>query len=642
MRAGGVEAFRTMPGGSRLENRRVRRLSILFFAGNLLLLTLLRLAFLIAFHDKAGALDWHEVAAAFYLGLKFDARLVAILTFPLLLVQSAATVYITIVELLLFVMYAVDFGSYAYVGQRLNASLLEFLRNPVISMHMVWESYHTGFFLASVVVTLGLIAYAVRRTLKRTRGERGQAGVTWLIVLGLLACIYGKVSRYPLRWSDAYFSRSHFIGDLALNPAQYLFETMREKPAAFDEARLRQLYPILVSYLGVDHPDARALNFRRTVNVAPALQSARSGWRAGAPSPPNIVLIQLESVAAFKLGVFGNPLGASPNMDALARQGYLFTQHYSPSEKTARALFAVVFGIPDVSSWQASAHNPLTVDQDSIANAFPGYEHFYFLGGSANWSNIRGMLTHNLDHLHLYEEGSYSAPVIDVWGISDEDLLLAANDVLRQQQRPFFAIIQTAGNHRPYTIPRVTHGFAPRHVPDDVLHAGHFESEEEFNGFRYLDHAVGLFMRAAQRERYFSNTIFVLYGDHGTRTGAPGEWLTLGDLSTIPYHVPLIIYAPGLIRTPRVINTPSSHVDILPTVAGLCGIRYVNQTLGIDLLDPKFAGRAAAFYFTTFHDPPGLSIIDRRGQTIVRAGDRGDNLAEAFYEASRWLLYHNK
>ena len=102
-------------------------------------------------------------------------------------------------------------------------------------------------------------------------------------------------------------------------------------------------------------------------------------------------------------------MNASPNIDNLAKNGFLFTRHFSSSEKTARALFSVMFGIPDVSPWQASAHNPLTVDQASIANAFTGYDRFYFLGGSANWSNIRGMLAHNIDGLKIFEEGSYKA-----------------------------------------------------------------------------------------------------------------------------------------------------------------------------------------------------------------------------------------
>ncbi|HYM62092.1 MAG TPA: LTA synthase family protein [Thermoanaerobaculia bacterium] len=607
--------------------RAIRGLPLLFFLANVAIFTILRVVFYFAFRKTAGHLDSGELVRAFYLGLKFDARLAAIFTLPMLASRRLATAYVVIIETLLLMLYAADFGTYAYIHQRINAEVLEFLRNPLISLHMVWESYHVVLFGGVILAVLVLIVLAVRWTI---RSPKRAAGMSWMFVVFLLACIYGKVSRYPLRWSDAYFSRNPFIGTLALNPAQFLFETLREKPAAFDQERLASLYPILVPYLGIDHPDPKALSFRRT----PALHSETSGT-------PNVVLIQLESFAAYKSGAFGNKMGGCPNVDALARDGILFTNHYSPSEKTARALFAVVFGIPDVSSWQASAHNPLTVDQTSIVNAFAGYDKFYFLGGSANWSNIRGMLEHNLDHLHIFEEGSYNAPVDDVWGISDEDLLLAANDVLKREDKPFFAILHTSGNHRPYTIPKQTHGFALRHVPDDQLHANWFDSNEEFNSFRYLDHAVGLFMNAARKERYFANTVFVLYGDHGTRTGAPGSALEMGDLSKIVYHVPLIIYAPGFVHAGRRLDTPSSHIDIMPTIASFCGRPYVNQTLGLDLLDPSSAGHSVGFVFTTFHDPPDLEVIGSSGTTITRHDERKADLGSALYEASRWLLYHN-
>jgi arylsulfatase A-like enzyme len=134
--------------------------------------------------------------------------------------------------------------------------------------------------------------------------------------------------------------------------------------------------------------------------------------------------------------------------------------------------------------------------------------------------------------------------------------------------------------------------------------------------------------------------MFVLYGDHGTRTGAPGSVLTLGDLSLIVYHVPMLIYAPGFIRQPRRIDVAAGHVDIMPTLASFCGRGYENQTLGIDLFDPARAGESAAFVFTAFRQPPMLGLVQNSRYSIVRAGET-ESLPEAFYEFSRWLLFHN-
>src|SRR5436309_4906318 len=601
---------------------RAPRTALALFAINLVAFTLLRLVFLLLFRDHSIAAV--DVLRAFYLGLKFDARLAAIVSVPLLFFSSRA--YVAIAETLLAVLYAADFAAYASIRQRLNAGVLEFLRNPIISLHMVWESYHVVLFALVIVAFVALIVFLFRGPRTASRGSRSARLITALF---FLACSYGKFSRYPLRWSDAYFSRDSFVGDLALNPAQYLFESTREEPPRFDVARVRRLYPVIVRYLGLEHPDPRSLTLKRTPPLFPQAHGS-----------PNVGLIQLESFAAFKIGAFGNRMKGCPNFDALARDGILFTNAYSPSEKTARALFAVVFGIPDVSPWQASAHNPLAVDQATIVNAFAGYEKLYFLGGSANWSNIRGMLAHNIAGLRIFEEGSYSAPPVDVWGISDEDLLLAANEVFRSEHKPFFAVLQTSGNHRPYTIPRHTHGFTPVHIDERVLQANGFESEEEFNGFRLLDHALGLFFQQARREPYFANTVFVLYGDHGTRTGAPVRALTLGDLSLLVYRVPLVIYAPAFIHRPRTIDTAASHIDIMPTLASLCGHSYRNQTLGVDLFDPDRASRSAAFVFTTFRQPPTLGLVQGSRYAMVKSGET-DGLAEGFYEFSRWLLFHN-
>lgn len=341
----------------------MRRLPLIVFLTNLAIFTILRVVFYLAFKRTAGVLDPHDLAQAFYLGLKFDARLAAILAFPLLFIRSWTTPYIVVIELFACALYAADFGTYAYIHQRLNAGVLEFLRNPLISLHMIWESYHVVAFALTILAVVVGITLAARKTIKSKRAS--EAGVSWILAIIFLACIYGKFSRYPLRWSDAYFSRNPFVGELALNPAQYLFETMREKPAAYDEKRVRELYPVMAEYLGIEKPDAQKLNFRRTPQVHPQTTGT-----------PNIVVIQLESFAAFKTGAFGNHANGSPNFDRIAADSLLFTQHYSPSEKTARALFAVMFGIPDVSPWQASAHNPLTVNQASIANAFTDYDQF--------------------------------------------------------------------------------------------------------------------------------------------------------------------------------------------------------------------------------------------------------------------------
>jgi len=168
-----------------------------------------------------------------------------------------------------------------------------------------------------------------------------------------------------------------------------------------------------------------------------------------------------------------------------------------------------------------------------------------------------------------------------------------------------------------------------------------FDGNDEYNSFRYMDHAIGLFFQNAAKEPYFNNTVFVFYGDHGTRTGAPGDALKYGDLSLLVYHVPMVIYAPGFHIPPKRIDVAASHIDLMPTLASFCGRPYRNQSLGLDLFDPANATKSAAFVFTTFREPPTLGLVQGPKYVMLKSGS-SYTLPEAFYEMSRWLLTHNK
>ena len=325
------------------------------------------------------------------------------------------------------------------------------------------------------------------------------------------AALYGKLSWYPLRWSDAYFSTSTFAADLAHNPVLYFAETLRKKPAAYDLAKVRAAYPL-----------RRALpRPRRPRPGAPRLRAPRRARCGAPPRRPNVVIVLLESFAAYKTGAFGNPLDPTPRFDALAREGTLYTRFYTPTWGTARSVWATVTGLPDVETHLTATRNPLIVAQHTILNDFAGYEKLYFLGGSLNWANIRGLLAANIDGLRLFEEGSYSAPRVDVWGISDLDLFEEANRVFSGIGKPFVAIVQTSGSHRPYTIPKNRRGFEPRPIADAEARRHGFVSADEFNAFRFLDHAIGVFIDGARREPWFADTIFLFYGDHGLPGSAP-------------------------------------------------------------------------------------------------------------------------
>jgi phosphoglycerol transferase MdoB-like AlkP superfamily enzyme len=264
----------------------------------------------------------------------------------------------------------------------------------------------------------------------------------------------------------------------------------------------------------------------------------------------------------------------------------------------------------------------------------------------------------------MFTEGSFHLPEMNVWGISDKNLFLEANKVFRKQHKPFFAIIQTADNHRPFMIPAEDSDFVKLEVPPDTLRRYGFESLNEFNSFRYSDYCYGRFIEAAQKETYFHNTIFVFVGDHGVSGNAeavyPPVWT---DQRLTDEHVPLLLYAPYLL-TAQQHNEVVSQIDVLPTIAGLLHQPYVNTTLGRDLLS---SGKKNNYAFTIQHDEgrigmvtdsfyfvrninfPDERLFPMRGSQLPYTKQQQDSIkaamatiTSAFYETARWMLMNNK
>lgn len=639
-------------------------------------MTVLRFVFWVSFHGTDSPVPFGTLLKAYLIGFRFDLRLALLLVLPWLVLTRVPALdpdrsararrfwagHLAFLACALVFFYSFDLGHYAYLETRLDVSTLRFLKNPIISLGMMWETYPL------VWSFLGLVAFGValdwffRRAVTKTFERRiALERRRRIAVIGLTVAIYviglwGKASWYPLRWSDAFFTTHRFTSDLTLNPLLYFLDTVcTGEDEEFDEQKTREHYDAVAAYLGVDGPDRERLAFDR--RVRPAALGNR----------PNVVVVLMESFAAHTTGVFGNRLQPSPNFDAAAREGLLWTRFYTPRFGTARAVFATFTGIPDTISRRTASRNPQIVNQYMIPNALEGYEKFYFLGGSANWANIRGMLAHNIEGLHIHEEGSYpDAPRVDVWGISDLSLFEEANKVLRAVEKPFFAFIHLSGNHRPYTIPDDRRGFQARTVPEDELHENGFNSLEEFNSFRFLDHSVGLFLKTARREKYFQNTLFFFLGDNGT----PGKVAALPPAEELfglgMYHTPFLIYGPGLIAKPATFDVPATQMDVMPTVAGAIGADVVNTTLGRNLLDRRLP-EGFAFIQARHGTETEVGLLGRDFYLILKAdgtqprlhpyrsASPGDDLAAedpervramadlalGLYHTSKWMMYHN-
>ncbi|MCY4645130.1 MAG: sulfatase-like hydrolase/transferase [Bacteriovoracales bacterium] len=638
---------------------------------------LARTAFFCGFYADGSSAKIASLLKAFYLGLKFDLRVSIMIAFPVAVFSLAArrkflswrgwpklsSIFYTLVSVLILGVYGADWGYYSYLRTRLSASVIELiLEDPLVSLRMVWESYPvvTGALLLTVA------SFFIYRFLKRVifnydmglRPAPRKLSLALIILLSL-AGLYGKLAYYPLRWSEAFFANDRFVASLGLNPIHYFFDTYKNRQKGHDLALVKKYYPAVARHLGVMDLDEKNLNFKRVQPPTPLGDFAKK---------PNVIVFVMESLTAHRMEVFGNPTGATPFMDETAKKGMLFTNFYTPSESTARGIFALITSVPDVNRAGSSSRNPLIVEQNTAFNAFAGYEKYFFIGGSANWGNIRGILKNNIEGLRLFEEGMYDSPRVDVWGLSDYHLFSEAFEILSKAKSPFIAVIQSSGFHRPYTIPEDRGEFEVVSDPKIDIKKWGWSSLEEYNSMRFTDYAFGEFMKRFQKSPFSQNTLTALLGDHGLRdSGSNNLTPTQIKFATERFHVPLIFHWPSYLG-PRLNKTVASQVDVLPTLAAMTGHPFFNTGMGRNLFDKELMEKSPytmsyvyyknphqIFLFGRDHFVTGTpekvdSLFDLRAKTAPQNSkdsngalfEEMEHLTNGLYQSSQYLLYHNR
>lgn len=662
-----------------------RTLSRLFL-GTLLVLVLARGAMLWLLWPEIASNPASDILNALYIGTKFDIRMVVLALIPIALVLGIPPLERRLTRSRLFrgamdalygaafavamLVYIVDFGWFFYMRTRVDATLFDFVGDPAISTEMVWETYPVIWIGLGLALITALYVLFVSRTLAAHEatpplGRKGRA--LWSV--GTFVCLfllgYGQISSnyFPLRWSNAFFSVDKNISTLALNPIQNLYDTVKAARGTRPDIKAtRESYPRIAAWLRVPDPDPQKLNFVRSVPGTAAAKQEK---------PLNIVIIIMESMTwprtSFSPNLTGIPEDTTPNLTALAKESLYYPLFFAPTRTTARAIFTTMTGIPDVNrSGGTSSRNQSLVDQNLMMNEFKDYSKYYMIGGSASWANIRGFISHNVEGLNLIEEGYWKAPNTDVWGLSDLDLFRESVGVLDDAPKPFVAVIQTAGFHRPYTIPDDNAGFKIKEPSEAILKNYGFTGADEYNSLRFSDHALGEFFRLARKELWFDNTVFAIFGDHGLND--PSLNMTPGYLGCRlqSNHTPMLIYAPGLMAsgrlTPGVDPRPCGQPDIFPTLASLAGIPYRYNALGRNLLDPDTTRDEMQFLGGDSEETVrlvenGYCYIREHGEHLYKLDapvledlietdpERAAHMrqyAQDFYNVSKYLLYNNK
>jgi phosphoglycerol transferase MdoB-like AlkP superfamily enzyme len=208
-----------------------------------------------------------------------------------------------------------------------------------------------------------------------------------------------------------------------------------------------------------------------------------------------------------------------------------------------------------------------------------GYSTKFIYSGYGYFDNMNHFFAGN--GYEVVDRGSVAKSEISyatIWGACDEDLYrwtMREADAAFAAGKPFHHFVMTTSNHRPYGIPagRID-------LPGGTRNAA----------VKYTDFAIGEFLTAARAKPWFTNTLFVIVGDHCA--SAAGKTA----LPIAGYHIPAFVWNPSLVK-PRVVDNLCSQIDLLPTVLGLMNGNYDSKFFGRDVLAMS-SGQERAFIAT--------------------------------------------
>jgi len=581
-----------------LQHKNAYSRMLLIFLACMLPFTLMRVVLYLAYQGDFHSLGVAEVLQSFFVGLRFDVSMVAMVVgIPLLLMlmlpfrwshhvywQRLWGWFIFITLILMLFMMAADTIYFGTVHRHVGAEIGT-INSDMSSMVMLAVSQYSGaLFLFGLAALAGAffwrylthhIPAAPNRI--RLRLVSILAGLLLLVILGR-----GGVTGKPISVGEAFFSNSLPQGYLALNGAFAIARALNDSappPKVFmpqDEAVVRTH-----NYLAGKGAPFYNSNY-------PLYQQTHTGkLPANLKAKPNVVVLMLESWGAIHIDAMRKqmnlpPLGVTPNFDSLAQNGRLYTHFYANGQRSIQGAAAVLAGMPTLPGMPFLGEG-LEQNQQSFLGELAqsqGYETLFLQSsdrGSLRFNAIAaraGFTTYlgNEDIPELHEHKKAAS----TWGTWDHNTFQEANKRFAAARKPFLGYVFTSTSHTPWLIPDKRWKKYPN--GSDI--------DKALNAIYYADWALGELIAAAKQAGYYDNTIFVLMADHTS------EFVENVDNAPNLFHIPLLIVGPGI--KSGIDERIGSQFDIMPTIMDIAGWSADYAGLGRSLIDNSRLNERAA------------------------------------------------
>jgi arylsulfatase len=329
----------------------------------------------------------------------------------------------------------------------------------------------------------------------------------------------------------------------------------------------------------------------------------------------NLIIINIDALRADHLGCYGYHRNTSPFIDSLAQKGMVFERAMSNSSFTRESVSVLFTGRLPASGrsvgWNAKPSKKIKTIGELFEKV--GYNTGFFSNSNAlkNPNFTRG-----------FKEIWYH----EKWGVNRNgpELSKRAGEFIKKCKntgQKFMIYLHFLDPHGPYKPPKQFYlRFAQRLYPrplhvykyvrmncENLVKEGFGPGEERFEDMvlRYdaeiahIDHSIKLLFKTLKKHDLLNHTFVVITADHGEEF-LEHDYVEHGwTLYNESLHIPLILWAPGIIPAKR-FKTLVSTVDILPTILELMGISHKRNDFDGSFL---FKHKENGFYFTPTTKP---------------------------------------
>ncbi|MBN2373859.1 tetratricopeptide repeat protein [bacterium] len=311
------------------------------------------------------------------------------------------------------------------------------------------------------------------------------------------------------------------------------------------------------------------------------------------PSGPrvNCIIISIDTLRADHLGCYGHKGTKTPNIDALASEGTMFSRAYTPVPVTLPShstmltgLFPVGHGVRNNGTFRLDETNVTLAELFGKA----GYRTGAFIGAFVLDSRFGLNQGFEVYDDRLKSDDNDKDAFFYNERPAEKVIESAVEWIGKKDDRPFFAFIHCFDPHAPYDPPSP---FKEDYA--DNLYEGEIS---------YVDIAMGKLFTALKDLNLFDSTIICFTADHGEGLGEHGEKTHAIFIYDATLHVPLIFRIPGKVPQGLVIDKEVNLTDIFPTLIDLAGIKYDGHKHGISLFTPgRLDDRVTQQYCETFY-----------------------------------------